>query len=225
MTQPTYFRNFPNINYSLKTNKAGIVESISIKDYFHLLVPRDDIFKDETLYEDYIVENGARPDQISYELYEDEQYYWILLQINEITDYYNQWPMSQLQLDDFILRKYGGIEETEKINYYETRDVFDDDGNLILPGGMRVPGDFNFRYPLRPGSAAFGFANLASGGVIAVSNREFEYDLNFNKSRIQILKREYIGQYIREVNNFGAFLRRGSNSGNINSSTDLGDLR
>jgi hypothetical protein len=123
MASPTYFSNFPNISYSLKMDKAGRTERIRIKDYFHLIVPRDDIFRDETLYTDYVVENGARPDQVSYDLYEDEQFYWIILQINEITDYYNQWPMSQLQLDDFLVKKYGSIQKTDEIHHYETRDV------------------------------------------------------------------------------------------------------
>ena len=32
--------------------------------------------------------NLRDPDQISYEQYGDEQYYWIILQINEIIDFY-----------------------------------------------------------------------------------------------------------------------------------------
>ena len=37
MSTPTYFSNFPDIDYALKMNKAGIVDYITIKDYFHLL--------------------------------------------------------------------------------------------------------------------------------------------------------------------------------------------
>lgn len=225
MASPSYFSKFPNINYAWKMNKAGLVDSIHIKDYFHLAVPRDDIFRSETIYSEHIVENGMRPDQVSYEVYGDEQYYWIILQVNQITDFYNQWPMSQLQLDDFLIRKYGSVEETDKIRYYKTQDVFDQDQNLVLPGGMIVPGDFNFRYPLRPGSLSDGYANVASGAVIPVTNRKHEYDLNFEKSRIEILQQRYIPEYVRDVRRFSTLLKSRELVGNISSASDLGDLR
>ena len=225
MATPTYFSNFPDIDYGIKMNKAGIVEKVKIKDYFHLLVPRDDIFRSDTLYSEYVVENGMRPDQVSKKVYGDEQYYWIILQVNEITDYFNQWPMSQLQLDDYLIGKYGSIEATNEIHHYETRDVFDLDGNLVLPRGMQVPGDFSFKYPQHPGSGASSFANLASGDVIAVTNRKYEYDLNFEKSRIEVLQSRYIGDWIREVRQYGNFLKSDLNIPNVNSTADVGDLR
>jgi hypothetical protein len=50
MSTPKYFRNFPNIQYAVSANKAGIPTYINIKDYFKLLKVRDDIFREETLY-------------------------------------------------------------------------------------------------------------------------------------------------------------------------------
>ena len=67
MATPKYFQDFPNINYTLRANRAGKTDSILIKDYFHLLRVREDIFSEDTLYVPYIVKNGERPDQISYE--------------------------------------------------------------------------------------------------------------------------------------------------------------
>ena len=134
MATPTYFHNFPNIDYALHMNKAGVVDYIKIKDYFHLLKVRDDIRPDKTMYTPYTIKNGERPDQISYDFYGDEQYYWILLQINEITDYHSEWPLSQYELDEYIIDKYGSIAAADEIRHYETITIYDDDGNLILPG-------------------------------------------------------------------------------------------
>jgi len=225
MASPTYFSRFPEIDYSWKMNKSGIVENIKIKDYFHLLVPRDDIFRSETLYEEVVVENGMRPDQLAHQIYGDSQFYWIILQINEITDFYNQWPLSQLELDRFIVKKYGSIEKSNDVHHYETRDVFDNDGNLVLPRGMIVPGNFNFRYPADPETFSEKFANLASGGVVKITNRQYEYDLNFEKARIEVVQQRYISRYIREVRHYAARLKATGSRLAINSSIDIGETR
>jgi len=176
MATPNYFSYFPNIEYPVKLSKSGQTESITIKDYFHLLLPRDDIFKEETLYEQYFVKNGQRPDQISYNLYGDEQYYWIILQINEITDYYSQWPLSQYELDEYILKKYGSDEEADQIRHYETQRVVDREGNVLLPGGMKVSSDYTFKY-------------IDDGDIeqivqpVEVTYRQYEYLINERSQR------------------------------------------
>ena len=71
MASPEYFSRFPNIDYGVKINKAGLVDTIKIKDYFHLLTVRDDITPTTTIYEPYFVKNGERPDQVSYDYYGD----------------------------------------------------------------------------------------------------------------------------------------------------------
>ena len=38
MSTPKYFRNFPNIQYAVSANKAGIPTYINIKDYFNELM-------------------------------------------------------------------------------------------------------------------------------------------------------------------------------------------
>ena len=132
MSYPHYFSHFPNCDYALSINKAGKTKNIKIKDYFHRMTVRDDIYKEETLYYVYNVTGGKRPEQIAYEEYGDESYYWIVLQVNDIVDYYNEWPLSSLELEDFIIRKYGSYKNAESIHHYETvetRDINNDVGS------------------------------------------------------------------------------------------------
>ena len=192
MATPDYFSYFPNIEYPIKLLKSGRTESITIKDYFHLLLPRDDIFKEETLYEQYYVKNGQRPDQISYNLYGDEQYYWIILQINEIIDYYTQWPLSQYELDEYILQKYGSSTKADEIRHYETKRVVDRQGNLLLPAGLKVSIDNKFSYVDDAGSTILVPPE-------PITYRRHEYNLNEEKSEIFILQPKFVGQYKREV--------------------------
>ena len=192
MATPDYFSYFPNIEYPVKLLKSGKTESITIKDYFHLLLPRDDIFKEETVYQQYYVKNGQRPDQISYNLYGDEQYYWIILQINEVVDYYTQWPLSQYELDEYILQKYGSSTKADEIRHYETKRVVDRQGNLLLPAGLKVSVDNKFSYVDDAGSVILIPPE-------PVSYRRYEYNLNEEKSEIFVLQPRFVGQYKREV--------------------------
>ena len=197
MSTPKYFSYLPNIQYALSANKAGQINYASMKDFFRLSVIRDDIFREDTVYTKYNVKNGERPDQISYELYGDEQFYWVLLQINEITDYYSQWPLSDKELDEYTAKKYGTNGGSE-IHHYETVETFDSSGNLVLPGGLQVPETFVYTYPSEIGGTVY----LTSTPAY-VTNAGYERDINDKKSEIYTLQPKYISDYVREVKNYG----------------------
>lgn len=197
MTTPKYFSYLPNVHYALSANKAGQIQYAEMKDFFRLATIRDDIFREDTIYTKYSVKNGARPDQISYELYGDEQYYWILLQINEITDYYNQWPLSDKELDEYVSKKYGTNGASE-IHHYETVETFDSAGNLVLPGGLQVPEDFVYTYPSEIGGTVY-----LTSLPLYVTNIGYERSINDDKSEIFVLKEKYIQDYVREYKNYG----------------------
>ena len=199
MSSQKYFQYFPNIQYAQSINKAGKPNYINIKDYFHLLTVRDDIYREDTLYTTYQIQNGERPDEISYKIYGDEQFYWVILQINEITDYYSQWPLSQDELTKFTAKKYGGTVGAQQIHHYETVDTFDEDTppNLVLPGKLVVPENFEFTYPTIPGGTTF-----KKSFPVGVTNYMYELKLNDVKSAIQILDKKYIYTYESEVRTY-----------------------
>lgn len=198
MSKPSYFRNFPDIQYALRQNKAGRTEFVKIKDYFNLLKVRDDIFREDTLYSPYTIKNGQRPDQISYQFYGDEQFYWIILQVNDITDYYNEWPLSEDELTEFVYKKYGGAAGAGQTHHWETIETYNTETPpvLLLPGGLVVPEDYIFYYS-DPGSNV-----TLSSRPTSVSNFEYERRLNVAKSQIYILDKKYIWQYDKEVRNY-----------------------
>jgi len=204
MSTPKYFRNFPNIKYALSANKAGIVTHINIKDYFNLLKLREDIYKEETLYSPYTIHNGQRPEQISQAVYGDEQFYWIILQVNEITDYYSQWPLSELELTEFVYEKYGGASKAGEIHHWQTMETYDQSPtpNLVLPGQLEVPSNFKFSYPAEPGSNV-----ILTTQPYSVSNFDYERDINEEKSQINLLDKKYIYDYEREVRKYAENLK------------------
>lgn len=236
MAYPDYFSKFPDIKYPYKINKAGVIDTFTIKDYFHLLKVRDEIFAEDTIYSPHTIINGQRPDQLSYELYDNEAYYWIILQINEIVDVHNEWPLSNIELDNFIIKKYGNVEKSNEVHHYETIETFDEEGNLVLPGrggpktldrsgrgqsGLIVPENYSFTYSLFPGQQ---FTRTLQGSVgryascTPITNRQYEYDLNENKSQIWILQKKYLSQYLQEVRKYA------SKIDDIDASLEVSDI-
>ena len=217
MGYPDYFSRFPNIKYPYKINRAGVVSSFTIKDYFHLLKVREDILPEDTIYSPLTIINGERPDQLSYRLYENEAYYWIILQINNIVDIHNEWPLGNYELDQYIIKKYGSIEASNQVHHYETIETLDEEGNRVLPGrggdstldrgglaesGLRVPENFSFTYRTHPNRQVSRTLSGSTGrypSCTAITNRQYEYDMNEDKSQIWTLQKKYLSEYLREV--------------------------
>lgn len=195
MSTPTYFSNLPNLSYAVSVNKAGKTDDILIKDYFRLLRIRKDIKRTDTLYVNYVIQDGERPDQISFKEYGEEQFYWIILQVNDIVDYNNQWPLSYNELDKFILKKYGGKEKSEEIHHYETREEYNSAGLLMLPGGMIVDENFTSEYQYDDTTRRVSYP-------VAVTNYQYESQLNNEKSQIQIIDKKYIWDIQRDSRNY-----------------------
>ena len=236
MGYPTYFSEFPNIKYPYKINKAGVVDTFTVKDYFHLLKVRDDILAEDTIYDPYYINNGQRPDQVAYDLYGDEGLYWILLQVNDIVDVHNEWPMSSYELEEYVLKKYGSIEASNEVHHYETIETYDQAGNLVLPGrgggspidrgglarsGLTVPETFTFTYPLIPGRQERRTLSGSTGrypSCTPITNRVYEHDVNENKSQIWVLQKKYLGSYLSEVYEYT------SKISDIDASLAVGDI-
>ena len=192
MATPKFFEMIKNnVEYAMKASHVGVTDYIEITDFFRSLVLRRDVFETNTVYYTYTIQNGERPDQISYNEYGDEQFYWMILQANGITDYYNQWPLSDSELEEYALKKYGGNEGAGQIHHYETVETYDSDGVKVLEGGLVVPQDFVFYYP---DTETVTLSSLP----VAVTNLQYEKNLNEAKTEILLVDKKYIYDYKRE---------------------------
>ena len=201
MATPKFFQRLPNVKYSMSVDSAGYTDDVTIKDYYRLMRLTDEAFRETTLYNEYIIKEGQRPDQISYEVYGDSQYYWAILLINNIIDYSAEWPLSNEHLETFMVQKYGSLEAAQKTHHWETVEVKDDTGSVILEAGLEVNEDFIFYYYPDPTENA-----QVSSLPTAVTCAQYERRLNDAKEKIVLLREEYIYDFAREYQNWAELL-------------------
>ena len=115
---------------------------------------------------------------------------------NNIIDINNEWPLSQLQLNIFLADKYTP-QELVSIHHYETLELRDNKNQLILPAGLVVDEDFNLEY--FSGGQVKSTNSLIDGRPVkAVTFYDYENTLNDEKRNINILKREFLGIFIKD---------------------------
>ena len=179
-----YFSKIPNLLYLKYTKNPYDGQWITIKNIFSRIKLVDKVKDKVTVFDDYIIEDGARPDTISFDLYNDPGYDWTILLINNMVNFYEDWPKSKNALDEFVNYKY---QNPEGIHHYETIEQTHN-GNIILEEGTKVPEQFQFITP--EGTT---LPKLQSR--VSVSNYSYEIDKNEKKREILLLKPDLIPQF------------------------------
>ena len=185
-----YFREIPNLRYpSFLKEKTSSLDYVETKNLFRRTKLRDDLQNNFTIFDKYEIIEGMRPDNVAQELYESDQFDWVVLLVAGITNVRNEWPLSNRDLYNYSLDKYGDSINSNR--FFETTEVKDSSGRLILPKGKVV--DSNFTIP-KPGAPT---ATL--NPVVGISNYEYETRLNDEKRNINILRKEYLNQFIDDM--------------------------
>jgi len=138
---PSYFRQVPDFEYvSRDPNQRQISEYATVKNLFRRGKLRDDIFGNLSYFTKYKIIGDERPDNVAYKIYNDETLDWVILLSNNILNIQTEWPLPQTVFDKVLLEKYGSYDEIyDGIHHYETKEIRDSNGNLILPEGIKMP--------------------------------------------------------------------------------------
>ena len=185
-----YFRELPNLLYpSFLPNKNSSLDFIEIKNLFRRAKLRDDLQNNFTVFEKYEIPMGLRPDTVAEELYGSDELDWVVLTVAGILNVRNEWPLNDRDLYEYSLDKYG--ESLNSTRFFETKEVKDSNGRLILPKGKIV--DSNFTIP-KPGEPT---ATL--NPVVGISNYEYETRINDEKRNIFVLREEYLQQFLNDM--------------------------
>ena len=185
-----YFRELPNLRYpSFLPNKSSSLDFVEVKNLFRRAKMRDDLQNNFTIFNKYEIPMGARPDTVAEDLYGSAQFDWVILTVAGIINVRNEWPLNPRDLYDYSLDKYG--DALNSTRYFETTEVKDSNGRLVLPKGKVV--DSNFTIP-KPGTP-----NATLNPVVGVSNYDYETIQNDKKSRIFVLREEYLQEFLNDM--------------------------
>jgi hypothetical protein len=207
----SYFRELPDILYqSNLLHKVSSQEYIQIKNIFRRVKIQDWIQDNVQFFNKYTIRDGERPDTMAERLYGTSERDWIIILTAGITNIRNDWPLSNYDLYRYVEAKYG--TDLNAVHHYETIEVRDNKGRLILPAGQRVDQNFtiptpydasatNFYVGVRPQSDNIDYRSVNSdiNPVTGVSNYEYETQLNESKRRIEVMKPIYLQQFLNDM--------------------------
>lgn len=186
----SYFRELPNVKYqSFLKDKQSSQDYILIKNIFRRAKIRDDLQNVFTLFNKYEIPDGYRPDNVANDVYGSSNYDWIVITTSGITNLRDEWPLSNKDLYEYSERVYG--TDLNAVHHYETKELKDSKGRLLIQKGLRVNSDFRIHNPDSIGTTL--------NPVIEITNYEYETDKNNKKRLIHILKPEYLQQALRDM--------------------------
>jgi hypothetical protein len=149
-------------------------ETKTITDIFRR-VSVDKFSNNFALMQEVTIPEGFTPEHVADKFYGRPDYHWVILVLNEIIDVRKEWPMFDKDLLEYTKKKYGDTQIYE-VHHYRTTD-----GNKLV--------------------VDYDAADLANGDIEAVTNFQYEEELNYEKREIKLLRPEYLAEFISSYTN------------------------
>ena len=115
---------------------------------------------------------------IAHKYYDDAEYHWVIILVNNITDRYHQWPMNTRQYLAHLAERYDNVDA---LHHYEINQVSGDITKKIDIGPTNIDIDGN---------------TIADATL--VTNREYEESKQDTIRKIQLLDPQYLEQFVEE---------------------------
>ena len=185
-----YFRELPDLAYqSFLSDSLSSQSYLVVKNLFRRNKLRDDLKGIFTIFNKYEIPEGSRPELVAEEFYGDAELDWVVLMTAGIINVRDEWPLSNYHLYKYAEEKHGTA--LNDVHHYETKEVKDSSGRLILPKEKVVDSDFTIPNP--------DDYTATLNPVRGVSNWEYEVRENDKKSSIYLLRREYLQQFLNDM--------------------------
>ena len=114
-----YFRNLPKVRYDI--NGAQPNKYLNVTNIMKRISFKPSVIEDISDYLPYRVNDGERPDTISYQRYGSVAYAYLIMLVNDIYDPLFDWPLSSQQFERYLTNKYGSVSAAmgETKYYYQ----------------------------------------------------------------------------------------------------------
>ena len=169
-----YFEQFPVIFYDAVGNGDPKVVTHLLKRVALHSKASETI----ALFDTYDVRNGETPEMIAHKYYDDAEYHWVVLLVNNITDRYHQWPMNTRQFLSHLAERYDNVDATHHYEIYQES------------------GDTSVKINIGTSNVDVGGNTIADATL--VTNREYEEEKQDVLRKIRLLDPEYLEQFVEE---------------------------
>ena len=178
------FKALPNLYYNVQSSPVD-VKLLAVKNIFRRAEILKEFKTSVTIFDEFLVNNGEKPEVIANRIYKNPFYAWTLFIANDIINYYEQWPRSSRQLAEYVESKYDNPQATK---HYITTEV-KQGNNIIVPAGKVVPQNYSVSY-------FNGTTTVTANPTVSITNYQFEEQLNSKKERIQVIRPSMIEQFV-----------------------------
>ena len=164
-----YFGHFPLIPY----DSVGDGDFKLITNLLKRVAVRSKVKTNVLVFDTYDVRMGETPEEIADKLYNDPELHWVVLMMNDITDRYHQWPLTENQFIAHINDKYDNVDAT---HHYEI---------------SQTSGDTTIKIDI-------GTDNTDHSGATAITNYEYELARQDEMRKIRLLDPAYLETFVDE---------------------------
>lgn len=168
---PKYFSYYPKILYDVEGNGNPKV----ITNLLRRVKIKNGLKESASLFDEVEVQNGETPEILADNFYGDQKYYWIILLFNNIKDRFYDWPLDNVQFENYINDKY---TNPNAVHHYE----------IIQESGSTSSSDDSHKIQV----------NSTTPGATAVTNYEYEERLQLKKRLIRVLRPQFLSLFMVE---------------------------
>ena len=168
-----YFNKFPLMVYDIKGDENYKL----LPDILKRVKLRSGLSASRFVFDKYDVKEGEKPEDIAFKYYGDPQYHWVVMMVNNLTDRYYQWPMTQPDFEDFLTDKYGAGSE-DAVHHYELAQTSGATSSIDESHMLEVNSD--------------------TDNATSISNRQFEERVQNDLRQIRLLDEKYLDAFTEE---------------------------
>ena len=183
-----YFSQLPEFEYVSRLPDARISDYIPVKNLFMRGKLREDIFQNASVFTKYKIKGDDRPDNVAFEVFGDANLDWLVLTCNNILNVYDEWPMTQINFENYLLEKYGTYENINASHHFETTEVKNTTGVVILPAGLEVDSNYSITFF----DEKIEGMTTVNSPVTEVTNYMYEQRLQDDRRNIFLLKPRFL---------------------------------